>query len=1151
VKLNKNYCLGLVIVALVLTGPPAALGEADLDLAAAKDCLTQPDEEVEIEVKVSNIANEGGGVIAGEFVLEYTETDCWECLSVTPGTGYQFIVPPVCGAGTEITFGVLTTVFPPTGRSDDHTMAVVTMKATATAATVCCQPPALSLEGGTWLGNDVSGVVDPLNLGPAAEVMIDMVPPEITACPLPRPVCTEPGTCLGKIPNLCPEVQYTDTSCGECVCEQDPEAGDEYPPSATPVPVELTVTDPCGNSDSCIVEITVKDCEPPRISGCPTGAIEVCNDAGLCCAVLGAGFPDLTAEDNCDGVVPVECTVDLGGGPVVVDGTTCFPVGTTVVTCCAEDSAGNESCDCQFEVKVNDCEAPALSGCPSDITEGLDPGQCTKVVDWTPPTAVDNCDGPVPVVCTADLGSGPEVVTPGTAFPVGTTTVTCCAQDSATPPNENCCCPFTVTILDDKAPVWKDTPCHENVEVCLDPGVCGAVVDFDDPAFEDCDPNAWCDCTPPSGSSFPVGTTQVTCIAKDTSNNESDPCVFDVIVTDNEGPLISGCPVPPVITVDNDKGKCGAVVDTDFPVLDADDVCDGPVPVTCTADLGAGPQPVGPGTFFPVGDTVVTCDATDTKGNPAQNPCTFTISVEDTEDPIAIACPSNVCQGNDPGVCWALVLIPKPLVSDNCGIASLEHDVAWIPDKTDATGEYPVGTTVVTWTACDVADPQNCVPVCTQEVTVEDCEPPELTDCPDDITVCNDPGVCEAEVAFTPPTAQDNCDGAVEVKCTADLGAGPVPITSPTVFPVGTTTVTCEATDSADNTSTCTFDVKVEDCEDPKVNGCPGDFNVNADAGKCCAVVDWTPPTCTDNCPGVICECLGDFGAGPVVPVDENTCFPGGPGGLTTTVTCTATDAAGNTAECTFDVTVSDKNDLLLSVELSPTMVNDVDMVRCITLELIGDTNQECDVDITFPAVAAGEDTTKVVDFPVEIPCGNYTCITAQDKLHSLRRAVSVAAVPGQPYVADFTGDPDTGGKWLLGGDLDDDGKINLFDFVVMAPLWTPPNAPSDRDTPCGTPGPHCDIDGNTLCDADDLNFIRTNYQKVDEDCPVDSLALASTGRASNRRTGRSRDVSRIRVSSLRRMGYVKPEAADVNHDGWVDMRDINLVLSGAARPGD
>jgi hypothetical protein len=69
----------------------------------------------------------------------------------------------------------------------------------------------------------------------------------------------------------------------------------------------------------------------------------------------------------------------------------------------------------------------------------------------------------------------------------------------------------------------------------------------------------------------------------------------------------------------------------------------------------------------------------------------------------------------------------------------------------------------------------------------------ELT-CPPDITVN--------------ATANDNCDGAITPTCSPASGS---------TFPVGTTTVVCEATDSSNQTGSCSFTVTVEDTEAPQI----------------------------------------------------------------------------------------------------------------------------------------------------------------------------------------------------------------------------------------------------------------------------------------------------------------------------------------------
>ncbi|MEK6322056.1 MAG: HYR domain-containing protein [Acidobacteriota bacterium] len=77
-------------------------------------------------------------------------------------------------------------------------------------------------------------------------------------------------------------------------------------------------------------------------------------------------------------------------------------------------------------------------------------------------------------------------------------------------------------------------------------------------------------------------------------------------------------------------------------------------------------------------------------------------------------------------------------------------------------------------------------------------------------------------------------------------------------------------------------------------NGCPGAINIAAPP-TCpfsnSGVVNYATPAASDNCPGVTVACVPPSGS----------MFPVG----STTVTCTATDAAGNIATCTFPVTVA------------------------------------------------------------------------------------------------------------------------------------------------------------------------------------------------------------------------------------------------------
>lgn len=121
----------------------------------------------------------------------------------------------------------------------------------------------------------------------------------------------------------------------------------------------------------------------------------------------------------------------------------------------------------------------------------------------------------------------------------------------------------------------------------------------------------------------------------------------------------------------------------------------------------------------------------------------------------------------------------------------------------------------------------------------------------------------------------------------------PTPSCSPaagTVLSLGTTHVTCSVTDSAGASDSDAFDVTVTDTTDPLLSGVPADVTVTTGdpAGRSVTFADPTATDVVDAAPGVACSPASGslFGVG------------------TTTVTCTASDASGNSSSGTFDVTV-------------------------------------------------------------------------------------------------------------------------------------------------------------------------------------------------------------------------------------------------------
>ncbi|HGY91955.1 MAG TPA: HYR domain-containing protein, partial [Planctomycetes bacterium] len=333
-----------------------------------------------------------------------------------------------------------------------------------------------------------------------------------------------------------------------------------------------------------------------------------------------------------------------------------------------------------------------------------------------------------------------------------------------------------------------------------------------------------------------------------------------VVVSDTTPPVIT-CPAD--VTVANDPGVCGAVVTFAAPV--ATDTCGGAPTVAQTGG------PVS-GSLFPVGTTAVSFTATDAEGNVAN--CGLTVTVLDTENP-SIACAPSMIVPADPGACGAVVTFPPPTASDNCpGVAATL--TAGLPSGS----AFPLGTTTETFTAVDAA---GNTAVCSFSVTVDDMEAPTIV-CPQPVSVVTDTGQCGAIVSYVDPVGSDNCPG-VAAQQASGLGSG-------SLFPIGVTTEVWVATDAAGSVASCSFTVTVTDGEAPVITGCPADITVMNDPGLCTAAVSWTAPVASDNCPGV--SLVSDHPSGEDFPVGV------------TTVTYSASDAAGNTAVCSFTVTVQD-----------------------------------------------------------------------------------------------------------------------------------------------------------------------------------------------------------------------------------------------------
>lgn len=481
---------------------------------------------------------------------------------------------------------------------------------------------------------------------------------------------------------------------------------------------------------------------------------------------------------------------------------------------------------------------------PADITTSNAPGQGGTVVTYAAPTTTGTCSA---VSCEPPSGS---------FFTVGETFVTCHDVEL-----ENIS-RFKVTVNDTETP---QISCPSNITVTESaPGSGSANVTLPAPTVTDNDPNVRVTLNPPSGSNFTVGGSPhtVTATATDVSGNTAS-CTFTVTVNAVAPPNCSlSCPANITQTVA--PGTTQAAVNY-------------PLPAT-TGTCNAVSYDLPSGSFFQTGTTTtVNATATDDQNNTVG--CSFNVTVTESTDttPPTITCPANITQAAAPNSCSANVTTGTPTATDDTTASPTVNGVR--SDGQPLNASYPVGVTVITWTATDAA---GNTASCDQTISVTENTPPSVT-APASRTVPVGAS-CEAEVPnfTTGLVASDDCSSTASLVVTQSPAAET--LVGPGAYPI-----TITVTDVSGNTTTVTTTLTVVDNTAPTITA-PANVTVNADPTSCAVSgVALGTPTTTDNC---------------AVTVTNNApaAFPLGQ----TVVTWTVTDAGGNTATATQTVTVVD-----------------------------------------------------------------------------------------------------------------------------------------------------------------------------------------------------------------------------------------------------
>ncbi len=184
------------------------------------------------------------------------------------------------------------------------------------------------------------------------------------------------------------------------------------------------------------------------------------------------------------------------------------------ITWTATDCCGQMD-ECVQVIDVHDNEAPTILP-DGGRTEVYADEYCLYELEDVRDiyTITDNCD-PDPQVVQDPM--------PGGIYGLGPIDIVIGANDSH---GNNATVNGLITVVDVLPPTFTIVP--ENIEMCADAGECGAMVEWAIGAEDEC--GAACTiCDPPSGSTFPIGTTSVTCTAKDESDNTTE-VTFEVTV---------------------------------------------------------------------------------------------------------------------------------------------------------------------------------------------------------------------------------------------------------------------------------------------------------------------------------------------------------------------------------------------------------------------------------------------------------------------------------------------------------------------------------------------------------------------------------------------------------------------------------------------
>jgi Ca2+-binding RTX toxin-like protein len=452
---------------------------------------------------------------------------------------------------------------------------------------------------------------------------------------------------------------------------------------------------------------------------------------------------DITIEASSIGanIVNVENPIvsDIQDATIYIIAPDVFPIGETTVTWTAVDASGNSAITTQI-VTIIDTTKPGLS-IPHDQTveaSSLD----ETLVDIGQAEAHDITG------ISSIVHNAPDV------FPLGSTLIAWTATDN----HGNITTAYqTIIVVDTTSPII--IPPQDITSEATDPTMnyieLGELVASDSVGIESIIND--------KPIAFPFGSTTVTWAVTDTSGNISQATQV-VTLVDTTLPEIFA----PTDIVAEAIGLSSTMVELGE--------------ATAYDIMGIASVTEYPSNFFVLGETTITWTATDTSGNSAS--ATQTITIVDTILP-SITAPGSITM-EATSADSNIVALGNPVSSDLVDIPSISNNA---PDL------FPLGETIVTWTATDTSGNSASA---TQTITIVDTTSPELI-MPEDVMI----GAFSLEKQVEIGEAQAN-----------DLAGSILTITNdaPNSFPLGDTVVTWNVSDEFGNSASSQQVISVQPC---------------------------------------------------------------------------------------------------------------------------------------------------------------------------------------------------------------------------------------------------------------------------------------------------------------------------------------------------